>query len=60
MPDINDLRAAITVASLLAFLGIVAWAYSARRKRGFDQAARSILDESDEQGRQAGAMGEEK
>jgi cytochrome c oxidase cbb3-type subunit 4 len=45
--DINDIRAAITVASFLAFVGIVLWAYSAGRKQRFDRAARSVLEEDD-------------
>jgi cytochrome c oxidase cbb3-type subunit 4 len=47
--DLNDLRAVITVASFATFLGVVWWAYSARRKSAFDRAAQSILEESDEQ-----------
>jgi len=43
--DINDLRAAVTVASFLAFIGIVIWAYSGRRRQAFDRAARSVLEE---------------
>ena len=38
--DINDLRAVITVLAFVAFVGIVAWAYSRGRKREFDEAAR--------------------
>lgn len=45
--DINDIRAAITVASFVAFIGIVWWAYGARRKARFDRAARSVLEEDD-------------
>ena len=45
--DINDARSLITVVSFVAFLGIVAWAYSSKRKAGFEEAARSVLDESD-------------
>ena len=37
--DINFLRSAVTVVSLLTFLGIVAWAWSRRNKAGFDEAA---------------------
>ncbi|HEY5634021.1 MAG TPA: cbb3-type cytochrome c oxidase subunit 3 [Burkholderiaceae bacterium] len=37
--DVNDLRSAITLLSLLAFVGIVVWAYGARRKDRFDEAA---------------------
>jgi cytochrome c oxidase cbb3-type subunit 4 len=45
--DINDIRAAITVASFVAFIGIVWWAYGARRRARFDRAARSVLEEDD-------------
>ena len=38
--DINDLRVIVTVLVLVAFLGIVFWAYSRKRKRDFDEAAR--------------------
>ncbi len=37
--DINFLRSAITVVSLLTFLGIVVWAWSRRNKADFDEAA---------------------
>jgi cytochrome c oxidase cbb3-type subunit IV len=37
--DINDLRSIFTVVSLLIFIGIVAWAWSKRNKRDFDEAA---------------------
>lgn len=43
--DINTLRAVVTVLSLVAFLGIVWWAYSRRRKQDFEQAARLPLDQ---------------
>ena len=46
--DINDIRSLVTVASFLAFLGIVWWAYGARRRDAFDEAARSVLEEDDE------------
>jgi cytochrome c oxidase cbb3-type subunit 4 len=38
--DIDDLRVVMTVLSFVVFLGIVAWAYSRKRKRDFDEAAR--------------------
>jgi cytochrome c oxidase cbb3-type subunit 4 len=41
------LRSIVTVLSFVTFLGIVFWAYSRRRKSGFDQAARSIFDEDE-------------
>jgi cytochrome c oxidase cbb3-type subunit 4 len=37
--DINDLRVVITVLAFVAFMGIVIWAYSRKRKRDFDEAA---------------------
>ena len=37
--DINDLRSAFTVVSLLIFVGIVVWAWSKRNKANFDEAA---------------------
>jgi cytochrome c oxidase cbb3-type subunit 4 len=46
--DINDLRVAITVVSFVTFIGVVLWAYSSRRKDGFDRAARSVLEERDD------------
>jgi cytochrome c oxidase cbb3-type subunit IV len=36
--DIDDLRYAVTVLSFLAFVGIVAWAWSSRNKRAFAEA----------------------
>lgn len=39
MMDANDLRVIITVVLFLSFLGIVFWAYSARQKERFDEAA---------------------
>ena len=37
---IDELRTWITVAAFVCFIGIVAWAYSRRRKGDFDEAAR--------------------
>jgi cytochrome c oxidase cbb3-type subunit 4 len=45
--DINTVRTVITVAAMLAFLGIVAWAYSSRRKEDFDAAARLPFEEDE-------------
>lgn len=36
---ISDARSIITVISMLTFIGIVAWAYSAQRKTDFEEAA---------------------
>jgi cytochrome c oxidase cbb3-type subunit 4 len=48
--DINDLRSLVTVAGLLCFLGIVAWAYGKGSKKGFDEAANLPFAEHDDQG----------
>jgi cytochrome c oxidase cbb3-type subunit 4 len=37
--DINTLRSVATVASFLAFIGIVWWAWSKRRSADFTEAA---------------------
>ena len=37
----------ITGALLLAFIGLVIWAYSSKRKKSFDEAAQLALDEQD-------------
>jgi cytochrome c oxidase cbb3-type subunit 4 len=37
--DINTLRGLSTLFLLLAFLGLVLWAYSGKRKKEFDEAA---------------------
>ena len=38
--DVNDLRVAVTIVSLLAFVGIVVWVGLRRNRPGFDDAAR--------------------
>lgn len=37
--DINLLRSIVTVVALAVFIGIVVWAWSARNKARFDEAA---------------------
>jgi len=37
--DINVIRSVITVLCFAAFMGIVFWAWSAKRKAAFDEAA---------------------
>ncbi len=37
--DINDLRIIVTVLSVLAFAGIVAWAWRRGNRARFDEAA---------------------
>lgn len=46
--DVNDVRAALTLAMFAAFVAILLWAYNGRRKTWFDAIARSILDDEDE------------
>ena len=36
-----------TLSLIIAFIGIVVWAYSSRRKSDFDEAARLPLEEDD-------------
>ena len=38
--DINDLRIAVTVVSLLTFLGVMGWISLARNRPRFEEAAR--------------------
>ena len=45
MIDVNTLRIAVTMLSLGAFIGIVFWAWSGRRKSDFEAAARLPLDD---------------
>lgn len=56
--DINDLRAIITVLAFASFIGIVAWAWSGRRKAAFEEAARLPLDEEMDGVISAGRKGE--
>ena len=37
--DLNDLRSAVTVVSMLTFVGIALWAWSRRNQARFDEAA---------------------
>jgi cytochrome c oxidase cbb3-type subunit 4 len=37
--DLNDLRAVITLLSFVAFIGVIAWAWSRRNRKRFDEAA---------------------
>ncbi|MGB8433592.1 MAG: CcoQ/FixQ family Cbb3-type cytochrome c oxidase assembly chaperone [Burkholderiales bacterium] len=56
--DINDVRSLITVVSFVAFLAIVVWAYGTKRKSGFEEAARSVLEESDDDRVEGNVRGE--
>lgn len=50
--DINTIRSLITVLSLAAFLGIVFWAWSPKRKPAFDEAANLPFADDDVPARQ--------
>ena len=43
--DINDFRSLVTVLTFMAFVAIVFWAWSGRRRVEFDEAARMVLDD---------------
>ncbi len=45
--DINDLRTIMTVVAFLTFIGIVIWAYSSKRRKAFDEAARMALEDDE-------------
>ena len=45
---VSDMRSVVTLISMATFIGIVLWAYSAKRKDDFDEAARlPFADEED-------------
>jgi cytochrome c oxidase cbb3-type subunit 4 len=44
---LNLLRAVTTVLAFVAFVGVVAWAWSRRRRDEFEQAANLPLEEDD-------------
>ena len=52
--DINDLRSILTVLAFLCFLGIAAWAYSSKAKKGFDEAAQLPFADDDMPGTEPG------
>lgn len=56
--DIGTLRGIITLVLLLAFIGIVIWAYSAKRKSAFDEAAQLPLADEPGDRTQASASGD--
>lgn len=54
--DINDLRGISTAFLLVAFIGLVVWAYSKKRKKSFDEAANLPFADEDEADRRNGGM----
>ena len=45
--DINTLRGLATVFAMIAFLGVVWWAFSSKRKKRFDDAAQLPFADED-------------
>ena len=45
--DLNELRGIHSLLVMVAFLGIVWWAYSAHRKKANDEAAHLPFDDDD-------------
>lgn len=41
------MRSAMTVIAFITFVGIVLWAWSARKRADFDAAANSVLSDDD-------------
>jgi cytochrome c oxidase cbb3-type subunit 4 len=55
--DINDLRGLSTLFMLVAFIGLVLWAYSSKRKQSFDEAANLPFADEDIHVRSAESSG---
>ena len=47
--DINIIRGVLTIILMIAFLGLVAWAWSSKRKETFDKLSQMPLEEDDGQ-----------
>lgn len=45
--DINTVRGLATLFALIAFIAMIAWAYSSKRKKDFDEAAYLPFAEND-------------
>lgn len=45
MIDINVIRGLLTIVLMVLFVAVCIWAYSSKRKRDFEQAARLPLEE---------------
>ena len=43
--DYGTFRGILTIIILIIFIGIVAWAYSKKRKASFDEAANLVFDD---------------
>ena len=60
--DIGSIQSAVTLFSFVAFVGIVAWAWSGRRRGEFSEASRIPLedDRHDAAGEAAGSAREQR
>ncbi|MBG6073272.1 MULTISPECIES: cbb3-type cytochrome c oxidase subunit 3 [unclassified Polaromonas] len=58
--DINTLRSIVTVATFLVFIGIVAWAWSSRNAKGFDEAAQLPFEQDEDAQRPGTGQGRKK
>ncbi|MCZ4339566.1 CcoQ/FixQ family Cbb3-type cytochrome c oxidase assembly chaperone [Shewanella colwelliana] len=45
--DYGTIQGIITIVVMLTFVGIFAWAYSARRKNQFDEAANLVFSDEE-------------
>jgi cbb3-type cytochrome oxidase subunit 3 len=45
--DMSLIRSIVTVVAFVTFLGIIAWAYSSKRKEAFDAAARMAVEDDE-------------
>lgn len=45
--DVNILRSIVTLLSFVGFVGLVAWAYSPRRKGHFEEVGAMLLEDSE-------------
>jgi len=52
--DINDLRGISTAFLMVAFIGLVIWAYSSKQKKPFDEAANLPFADEEEDGGNGG------
>jgi cytochrome c oxidase cbb3-type subunit IV len=52
--DINTVRSAVTVISLLLFVALMVWTWQRKRKAGFDDAAMLPFLDSDNAGADIG------
>ena len=46
--DINTIRGVLTIILMIAFLGVVVWAWSSKRKDTFDKLSQMPLEEDDD------------